>query len=49
MKITFGKLTDLVMYNTNYFHTNFTKIVQIKFGLGKEVSVNSIIGIPTLK
>ena len=49
MKDTFGKLTDLVVYNTNYFHTNFTKRVQIGFGLVKRVSVNAIIVIPTLK
>ena len=49
MRDTYGKLTALVMYNTNYFHTNFTKRVQIEFGVGKEVSVNAIIVIPTLK
>ena len=49
MKDTHGKLTPLGVYNTNYFHPNYTKRIQIDFGLGKEVSVNAIIGIPTLK
>ena len=49
MKDTYGKLTALFVYNPNYFHTNSTKRVQIEFGLGKEVSVSAIIGIPTLK
>ena len=49
MKYTYGKLTALVVYNTNYFHTNSTKRFQIAFGLGKEVAVNATIGIPTLK
>ena len=49
MRDTYGKLTALAVYNTNCFHTNFTKRVQIEFGLGKEVSVNTGIGIPTLK
>ena len=29
MKDTYGKLTSLVVYNTNYFHPNSTKIIQI--------------------
>ena len=49
MKDTYGKLTALVVYLNNYFHTNFTKIFQIEFGLGKEFKVNAIIVIPTLK
>ena len=48
-KDNYGKLTALVLYNTNYFHTNSTKRVQIEFGLSKEVSGDAIIGIPTLK
>ena len=49
MKDTYGKLTALVVYNTNYFHTNSTKRLQIEFGLSKEVAANKIIGIPKLK
>ena len=49
MKDTYGKLTSLIMYDKNYFHTNYTKIIQIEFVLGKEVAVNAIIGIPTLE
>ena len=49
MKNDFGKLTALVAYSTNDFHPNSTNRVQIEFGLGKEVAVNAIIGIPTLK
>ena len=49
MKNTYEKLTALVVSNTNYFQPNATKIIQIEFGLGKEVSVNAIISIPTLK
>ena len=49
MKYTYGKLTALVVYNTNYFHTNSTTRAQIEFGLGKEVAVNAIIGIPAIK
>ena len=49
MKDAYGKLTSLVVYNTNYFHPISTKRVQIKFGLGKKFAVNKIIGIPTLK
>ena len=49
MKDNDGKLTALAMYNTNYFHTNSTKRVQIYFCLGKEVPINAIVGIPTLK
>ena len=49
MKDNYGKLTDLVLYNTNYFHTYSTKRVQIEFGLSKKVAVNATIGIPRLK
>ena len=49
MKDNYGKITDLVVYNTNYFHTNSTTRAQIEFGLGKEVAVNAIIGILTPK
>ena len=49
MKYTYGKLTDLVVYNTYDFHPNYTKRIQIEFGFGKEVAVNAIIDIPTLK
>ena len=49
MKYTYGNITDLAVYNTKYFHPNSTKIIQIKFGLCKEVAVNAIICIPTLK
>ena len=49
MEDTYEKLTALVVSNTNYFQPNATKIIQIEFGLGKEVSVNAIISIPTLK
>ena len=49
MKDTYGKLTALVVYKTNYFYTNSTERVQIGFGPGKEVAVNAIIDIPTLK
>ena len=49
MKDTYEKLTALVVSNTNYFQPHATKIIQIEFGLGKEVSVNAIISIPTLK
>ena len=49
MKDTYGNITDLVVYKINYFHPNSTKRIQIKFGFCKEVAVNSIIYIPTLK
>ena len=49
MKDTYGNLTALMVYITNHFHPNSTKIIQFEFGLGKEVIVNAIIGIPTLK
>ena len=49
MKDTYGKLTSLVVYNTNYFHKNSTKIIQIGFGLSKKVAVVSIVDIPKLK
>ena len=35
MKDAYGKLTSLVMYNTNYFHKNSTNRVQIEFGVRK--------------
>ena len=35
MKDTYGKLTALVDYNTNYFHPNCTTRTQIELGLGK--------------
>ena len=46
---TYGKLTSLVVYNPNYFYPSYTKRIQIEFGLGKEVAVSAIIGIPTFK
>ena len=49
MKDNYGKLTSLVLYNTNFFHQNSTKRVQIEFGLGKEDAVNAIASIPTFK
>ena len=49
MKCTYGNITELVVYNNNYFNPNSTKRIQIEFGLCKEVSVNTIICIPTLK
>ena len=49
MKDTYGKLTAPVVYNTNYFHPNSTKIIQILLGLGKKIAVNSIIVIPKIK
>ena len=49
MKDTYGKLTSLVVYNTNYFHKNSTKRIQIGFGLSKKVAVISIVDIPKLK
>ena len=49
MKDNYGKLTSLVLYNTNFFHQNFTKRVQIEFGLGEEDAANAIVSIPTFK
>ena len=49
MKDTYGDITALVVYNTNYFHPNSTNRIQNDFGLGKEVAFNAIIRIPTLK
>ena len=49
IKVTCGKLTDIIVHNKNYFHQNSTKIIKIEFGLGKEVAVNAIFDIPTLK
>ena len=49
MKDTYGRLTSLVVYNTNYFHPNSTNIAKIEFFLEKKVAFNEIIGIPTLK
>ena len=49
MKDTYGNITDLVVYNTDYFNPNSTKRIQIEFGLCKEVSVNAIVCIPTPK
>ena len=49
MKDTYGNITDLVVYNTDYFHPNSTKRIQIEFGLCKEVAVNAIICITTPK
>ena len=49
MKDNFGKLTSLVMFNTNYFYTNFTKRSQIEFGIRKNVAFNAIIYIPKIK
>ena len=48
-KDTYWNLTSLVVYNTKNFHPNSTKRTQIEFDLGKEVAVNEIIGIPSLK
>ena len=42
MKETYGKLTSLTVYNTNYFHPNSTKKVHIEFGLNKKVADNTI-------
>ena len=49
MKDTYGKLTSIVVYNTNYFHKHSTKRVHIEFSPEKEVVVNALIIIPTLK
>ena len=43
----YGKLTSTVMYNTFYTQSN-VEPVSITFGLGATVSVNAIIGLPTL-
>ena len=46
MKDAYGKLTSLVVYNTNYFHPISTKRVQIKFGLGKNLqSIKSLVSL----
>ena len=42
-----GKLTPTVTYNTCYTHSNVEPVC-ITFGLGATVSVNSVIGLPTL-
>ena len=42
-----GKLTDTVTYNTSYNHSN-GELVCITFGLVATVSINAVIGIPTL-
>ena len=47
MKYTYGTITALVVYNTNYYHPNSTKKIQIEFGPTKEFAVNTILGIPT--
>ena len=49
MKDTYGNLIALMVYITNHFHPNSTNRIQIYFDPGKEVEVNEIIGIPTLK
>ena len=35
MKDTYGNIKSLVVYNTNYFHPNSTKRIQIEFSLCK--------------
>jgi hypothetical protein len=43
-----GKLTAIVRYNTRYVDTKGQPIT-ISFGLGEGITVNSIIGLPTLR
>jgi len=43
-----GKLTALVRYKTRYTDEHGTQLT-LSFGLGSDVAVNAIIGIPTLK
>ena len=45
---TYGKLTSVVTYHTQYKDKNGIP-VKLAFGLGAEVAVNAIIGLPTLK
>ena len=43
-----GKLTAIVRYFTPFTHENGTPIL-LSFGLGRDISVRAIIGVPTLK
>ena len=43
-----GKLTAVVTYATRYKLPN-GEYATVKFGLGKDITVNAIVGIPTIK
>ena len=45
---TYGQLTSVVTYHTQYRDKNGVSI-KLAFGLGAEVAVNAIIGLPTLR
>jgi hypothetical protein len=45
---TYGQLTSIVTYHTQYKNKNGDAI-KLSFGLGAEVAVNAIIGLPTLR
>ena len=45
---TYGQLTGVVTYHTQYKDTKGDSI-KLSFGLGAEVAVNAIIGLPTLR
>ena len=49
IKNTCRKLIILFVYNTNFFHKNYTERIQNGLGFIKEVAVNSIIGISKIK
>lgn len=48
MEDTGGKLTAIVRYKTRYVDSE-GQPVTLAFGLGKDVAVNAVVGIPTLK
>ena len=45
---TDGKLTAVITYKTRYTRSDGTQAT-LKFGLGKDIQVNAIVGIPTIK
>jgi len=45
---TYGKLTEVVTYHTQYTDTDGTPIT-LAFGLGTSIAVNTIIGLPTIR